>query len=51
MNEDFNATHTQKVKVATEVQQKIYSNYPVKFPSPNQQITKNDIKNHQSPKN
>ena len=23
MNEDFNATHTQKVKVAPEVQQKI----------------------------
>ena len=33
MNENFNATHTQKVKVATEVQQKIQSNYPVKLPN------------------
>ena len=33
MNEDFNATYTQKVKVATEAQQKIKSNCPVKLPN------------------
>ena len=33
MNEDFNATHTQKVKVATETQQKMYQNCPVKLPN------------------
>ena len=33
MNEDFNATYTQKVKVATKAQQKIKSNCPVKLPN------------------
>jgi len=33
MNENFNATHTKKMKVTTGVQQKIQSNYPVKLPN------------------